>query len=133
MGGLKLREPEYTTIKQLLAKGYDGKKVAEIMGRGTGTVSTVKNTKDYTDYLEKQKGWHVKEPKRPNEQLPLRAPKEPTVIDLRQSIWIKWGALYDELSLYRRTPTGKTTDEQRDLAMAITKLEEAEMWLKRHW
>ena len=43
----KISEPEYMTIKQLLAKGYEGGKVAEIVGRGRGVVSIVNTSCSY--------------------------------------------------------------------------------------
>ena len=52
---------------------------------------------------------------------------------MRELKFRAWSALYDEITLYKNTPTGKTTDESRDVNMALIKLEEAEMWLKRHW
>ena len=130
MGGLKLREPEYTTIKQLLAKGYDGKKVAEIMGRGTGTVSTVKNTKDYTDYLEKQKGWHVKEPKQPNEQLVLDVPD-----DKRADIFTAINKVIDAIYSYQLELDEKGAlrpVEVKAIEISTQKLEECRMWLKTY-
>lgn len=134
----KLNEMEYTTIKQLLAKGYEGGKVAEIVGRGRGLVSDVNTTKTYAEYVAKGKErkarWSAKTSAKPTKQLPLQAPtKAHTSLDLRQSIAIKLDALYDEIALYRRVPTDKTPEEQRDLSMALIKLEEAEMWLERHW
>lgn len=130
MGGLKLREPEYTTIKQLLAKGYDGKKVAEIMGRGTGTVSTVKNTKDYTDYLEKQKVWHVKESKQPTEQLVLDVPD-----DKRADIFTAINKVIDAIYSYQLELDEKGAlrpVEVKAIEIATQKLEECRMWLKTY-
>lgn len=134
----KLNEMEYTTIKQLLAKGYEGLKVAEIVNRSRGIVSDVNTTKCYAEYLAKRKGrkdrWNAKTSAKSTQQLPLQAPaKAHTSLDLRQSIVIKLNALYDEIALYKRVPSDKTPEEQRDLSMALIKLEEAEMWLKRHW
>lgn len=137
----KINEPEYLTIKQLLAKGYEGGKVAEIVGRGRGVVSRINTSTSYEEFVERGKATRAKyknkykaeaKPKA-QQQLPLRPKTANTTIDLRQSIWIKWSALYDEIALYKNTPTGKTTDESRDVNMALIKLEEAEMWLKRHW
>lgn len=51
----RVSKDEYIAIKQLLAKGYDGNTVAKMMQRGTGTVSTVKRSKDYTEYKERRK------------------------------------------------------------------------------
>ena len=137
----KINEPEYMTIKQLLAKGYEGGKVAEIVGRGRGVVSRINTSTSYEEFVERGKAVRAKyrnkykaeaKPKT-QQQLPLRPKTANTTIDLRQSIWIKWSALYDEIALYKNTPTGKTADEPRDVNMALIKLEEAEMWLKRHW
>ena len=47
----KLTENEYTTIKQLLGKGYEGLKVAEIVGRGRGLISAVNNTASYKEFV----------------------------------------------------------------------------------
>ena len=136
----KINEMEYTAIKALLNKGYEGTRVSEIVGRGRNVVSDVNTTGNYAEYMAKRRQRRVRaKNKAVQRQLPLDEPKKPeatgsaNVIDLRQSIWIKYNALYDELTLYRRTPTGKTSDEIRDLNMAVYKLEEAEMWLKRHW
>ena len=141
MGRAKLTEMEYTTIKQLLEKGYEGQKVAAIVGRGRGLVSKVNVSSSYKEFVERGKATRAKyknkyktaaKPKM-QQQLPLQPKTGNTTIDLRQSIWIKWSALCDEITLYKNTPTGKTTDESRDVNMALIKLEEAEMWLKRHW
>ena len=137
----KINEPEYMTIKQLLAKGYEGDKVAEIVGRGRGVVSKVNVSTSYEEFVKRGKATRAKYKNKYNaeakpktsQQLPLRPKTANTTIDLRQSIWIKWSYLYDEITLYKNTPTGKTTDESRDVNMALIKLEEAEMWLKRHW
>lgn len=136
----KINEMEYAAIKALLNKGYEGTKVSEIVGRGRNVVSDVNTTGSYAEYMAKRRQRRVRaKNKAIQRQLPLDESKKfeatgkGNVIDLRQSIWVKYNALYDELVLYRRTPTGKTTDEIRDLNMAVYKLEEAEMWLKRHW
>lgn len=136
MGAHKVTEMEYTTIKQLLGKGHDGQKVAMIVGRSVGTVSAIRCSANYDEYISKQRTYRIARRSRkvavqPRLKLPEATPD--TTIDLRQSIVIKLSTLYDEVLLYKRTPTGKTTEEQRDLALAVTKLEEAEMWLKRHW
>lgn len=135
MGKPKLTEMEYTTIKQLLDKGYDGQKVASIVGRGRGAVSRVNCTGSYEEYRTKTRAERIryKMARLKPRQLPLKPKNDNTTIDLRQSIVIKLSALYDEVILYKRTPTGKTNEELRDIAMAVAKLEEAEMWLKRHW
>ena len=120
---MKVTEGEYTTIKQLLQK-YNGKRVAQIVGRGIGTVSTVKNTDSYEAYRNRP----MPKSKPKAQQLPLEPKTERR--DLRESVWLKLNALYDEIVLYRTTVVNK--DANRDLGMAIIKLEEAEMWLKRH-
>lgn len=136
----RINEMEYAAIKALLNKGYEGTKVSEIVGRGRNVVCDVNTTGSYAEYIAKRRQRKARaKSKAIQRQLPLDESRRPevtgnaNVIDLRQSIWIKYNALYDELMLYRRTPTGKTTDEIRDLNMAVYKLEEAEMWLKRHW
>ena len=88
----------------------------------------------YAEYIEQRRAQARRaEENRKSRQLPLDTPKQDNVMDIRQSIWIKYSSLYDELTLYRRTPTGRTAEEQRDINMALLKLEEAEMWLKRRW
>ena len=130
----RLSPNEYATIKQLLNIGHSANKVAEIVGRSQCIVSTVKKTMSYAEYIEQRRAQARRaEENRKSRQLPLDTPKQDNVMDIRQSIWIKYSSLYDELTLYRRTPTGRTAEEQRDINMALLKLEEAEMWLKRHW
>ncbi len=130
----RLSPNEYATIKQLLNIGHSANKVAEIVGRSQCIVSTVKKTMSYAEYIEQRRAQARRaEENRKARQLPLDTPKQDNVMDIRQSIWIKYSSLYDELALYRRTPTGRTAEEQRDINMALLKLEEAEMWLKRHW
>ena len=130
----RLSPNEYATIKQLLKMGHNANKVAEIVGRSHCIVSTVKKTMSYAEYIEQRRAQARRaEENRKARQLPLDTPKQDNVMDIRQSIWIKYSSLYDELTLYRRTPTGRTAEEQRDIDMALLKLEEAEMWLKRHW
>ena len=129
MGGLRLTEQEFTTVKQLLAKGYDGKKVAEIVGRGTGTVSTIKNSKDYTDFRERQdRLWKQQKSKKHVEQpkLPLDKPKK-TTLDLREDIALKFNSLTDAMLLYKMsTPIKKSVHFDE----AVKHLEEARLWLK---
>lgn len=130
----RLSPNEYATIKRLLDMGHNANKVAEIVGRSQCIVSTVKKTMSYAEYIEQRRAQARRaEENRKARQLPLDTPKQNNVMDIRQSIWIKYSSLYDELALYRRTPTGRTAEEQRDINMALLKLEEAEMWLKRHW
>lgn len=130
----RLSPNEYATIKQLLDMGHNANKVAEIVGRSWCVVSTVKKSMSYAEYIEQRRAQARRaEENRKARQLPLDTPKQNNVMDIRQSIWIKYSSLYDELALYRRTPTGRTAEEQRDINMALLKLEEAEMWLKRHW
>lgn len=132
----KINEVEYMTVKQLLAKGYEGGKVAEIVGRGRGVVSRINVSTSYDEFVKRGKAIRSRY-KRPadqkGQQLPLVAKRPDNTVDLKQSVLVKWNALYDELALYKNTPTGKTIAEVRDLNMATVKLEEAEMWLKRHW
>ena len=130
MGGLKLREPEYTTIKQLLAKGYDGKKVAEIMGRGTGTVSTIKNSANYNDYVNRQKTLHMEKEPKPTEQLELDVPD-----DKRAKVFTAINkvieAIYDyQLELDEKGALKPT--EVKAIEIATQKLEECRMWLKTY-
>jgi len=130
----RLSPNEYAAIKQLLNIGLRANKVAEIVGRSRCIVSTVKKTMSYAEYIKQRRAQARRaEENRKARQLPLDTPKQDNVMDIRQSIWIKYSSLYDELALYRRTPTGRTAEEQRDINMALLKLEEAEMWLKRHW
>ena len=123
----KLTESEYTTIKQLLAKGYEGKKVAEIVQRGAGTVSTVKNTANYKDYKDRL----IKQAEAPKKQveLPLDKPKK-TTLDLREDIVIKLNALLDSIEAYRVSFGGNYAARARACAIAKTKIEEARLWLK---
>ena len=128
----KLTESEYTTIKQLLSKGYEGKKVAEIMQRGAGTVSTVKNTANYEDYKQRL----LRQPEAPKKQteLPLDKPKK-TTLDLEQELAIKFNDIVDILETMRathnRTSTG-ALDLRKEVAYHRAKvhLEEARLWLK---
>lgn len=123
----RLSEAEFTTIKELLAKGHDGKTVAEIVGRGAGTVSTVKNSPSYKDY--KNKTAKVR-PKAEPKQLPLDAPKK-TTLDLREDITIKVNALRDAIALYKSTSTGTNAVKQmRYCQKAQERIEEAWLWLK---
>ena len=130
--GKHLTESEYTAIKQLLSKGYEGKKVAEIMQRGTGTVSTVKNSASYEDY-QKKIIRQLATPKKQTE-LPLDKPKK-TTLDLHQELAIKFNQLLDVIETLRvtnnRTSTG-ALDLRKGLAYNQAKihLEEARLWLK---
>ena len=136
----KINEPEYMTIKQLLAKGYEGGKVAEIVGRGRGVVSKVNVSTSYEEFVKRGKETRAKyknkykagaKPKAP-QQLPLDTPKK-TEYDLIQSMVDKIIALRDDIELYMATPTCDTRKRQRDAKMALVKLEEASMWLTWHW
>ena len=128
----KLTESEYTTIKQLLSKGYEGKKVAEIVQRGAGTVSTVKNTANYEDY--KQRLLKQMEAPKKQTELPLDKPKK-TTLDLEQELAIKFNDIVDILETMRathnRTSTG-ALDLRKEVAYHRAKvhLEEARLWLK---
>lgn len=124
----KLSEAEFTTIKQLLAKGYDGKKVAEIVGRGAGTVSTVKNSASFDDYKNKMaKQTQPKVVKQ--EQLPLDKPKK-TTLDLREDITIKFNNLIDSVEMYRKVTPGINFRREMAVSQAKIHLEEAMLWLK---
>lgn len=135
----KLTEMEYMTIKQLLGKGYEGLKVAEIVGRGRGLVSKVNITSSYKEYVERGKAVRAKyrnKYKAPvplkAQQLPLDTPKK-TELDLIQGMVDKIVALRDDMELYMATPACGTRERQRDAKMALVKLEEAAMWLTCHW
>lgn len=129
----KLTEMEYMTIKQLLGKGYEGLKVAEIVGRGRGLVSTVNTTSSYKEYVERGKAARARYKKTDNsqpEQLPLDAPKK-TTLDLREDLAIKVNALRDAIVLYKCTATGgKAVKHIRYCQKAQERLEEAWLWLK---
>lgn len=136
----KINEPEYMTIKQLLAKGYEGVKVAEIVGRGRGVVSRIKASTSYEEFIKRGKATRAKyknkyksgaKPKT-HQQLPLDTPKK-TELDLIQGMADKIIALRDDMELYVTTPACGTRELQRDAKMALVKLEEASMWLTRHW
>jgi hypothetical protein len=136
MGKAKLTEMEYTTIKQLLEKGHEGQKVAAIVGRGRGVVSLVNTTSSYKEYVERGKAARAKyktSTKRPKaQQLPLDTPKK-TEYGLIQGMTDKIAALRDDIELYRASPACSGRERQRDAAYALIKLEEAAMWLTRHW
>lgn len=135
----KISEPEYMTIKQLLAKGYEGGKVAEIVGRGRGVVSKVNVSSSYKEFVERGKATRAKYKNKYKapvplkaQQLPLDTPKK-TEYDLIQGMVDKIVALRDDIELYMATPTCGTRERQRDAKMALVKLEEAAMWLTCHW
>lgn len=136
MSKAKLTEMEYTTIKQLLEKGYEGIKVATIVGRGRGVVSLVNATSSYEEYIERRKATRAKYKTSTKhheaQQLPLDTPKK-TELDLMQGMVDKIVALRDDIELYITTPACGTRELQRDAKMALVKLEEAAMWLTRHW
>ena len=127
MGGKRLAEPEYTTIKQLLAKGYGGNKVAEIIGRGVGTVSTVKNSKDYQDYKTRRE--------RPAEQ-PITEQVEFNVgDDKRSNIFVAINRVIDAIYDYQTELDDMdllSKEEAKVIELASQKLEEARMWLKTY-
>ena len=125
--GKHLTESEYTAIKQLLSKGYEGKKVAEIMQRGTGTVSTVKNSASYEDYQKKIIRQLVT-PKKQTE-LPLDKPKN-TTLDLRENIMIKINALYDAVMIYKHSGIKLNNVRTRQYDMALDHLEIARLLIK---
>ena len=128
----KLTENEYTTIKQLLGKGYEGLKVAESVGRGCGLISAVNNTASYKEFVERGKAtrakYRAKKPKA--QQLPLDTPKK-TTLDLREDLAIKLNAFRDAIVLYKHTATGSSAVKQiRYCQKAQERLEEAWLWLK---
>lgn len=123
----KLTESEYTTIKQLLAKGYDGKRVAEIVQRGAGTVSTVKNTDSYVEY--KGRVFNQKTAPKKQTELPLDKPKK-TTLDLKQDISIKFSNLCDSILVYRTTVAKPQGKQIKYWDKAVECLEEARLWLK---
>lgn len=129
----KLTEMEYTTIKQLLGKGYEGLKVAEIVGRGRGLVSAVNTTSSYKEYIQRGKATRAKYKKTEKEvpqQLPLDTPKK-TTLDLREDLAIKLNALRDAIVLYKHTAAGGNAVKQiRYCQKAQERLEEAWLWLK---
>lgn len=136
----KINEPEYMTIKQLLAKGYEGGKVAEIVGRGRGVVSRINTSTSYEEFIKRGKATRAKyknkyktgaKPKT-QQQLPLDTPKK-TELDLMQGMVDKIVALQDDIELYMTTPACGTRKQQRDAKMALVKLEETAMWLMCHW
>ena len=134
----KLTEMEYMTIKQLLGKGYEGLKVAEIVGRGRGLISAVNNTASYKEFVERGKAVRAKyrnKYKAPvplkAQQLPLDTPKK-TEYDLISGMVDKIVDLRDDVELYMATPACGTRERQRDAKMALVKLEEAAMWLTCH-
>ena len=126
--GKHLTESEYTAIKQLLSKGYEGKKVAEIMRRGTGTVSTVKNSASYEDYQKKI----IRQLEAPKKQaeLPLDKPKTNTLDIKKQDIMVKFSALFDAIITYEPAAINARPYSKRCINAAMTRLEEARLWLK---
>lgn len=128
MGGKRLTEPEFTTIKQLLAKGYDGLKVAEILGRGTGTVSTVKNSKDYSDYCERRERPAEKPVKTEQLEFPVNS-------DKRADIFTAINKVVDAVYEYQRDLDNAGALSQIDvkaIEIATQRLEECRMWLKTY-
>ena len=129
----RLSPNEYATIKQLLNIGHSANKVAEIVGRSKCVVSTVKKSMSYAEYIEQRRAQARRaEENRKARQLPLDAPKK-TELDLIQGMADKIIALRDDIELYMDTPACGTREQQRDAKMALVKLEEAAMWLTRHW
>ena len=123
----KLTEAEYITIKQLLAKGYQGKEIAEIVGRGQATVSGVKNTADYDDYREKlsQDRADKQEKGAVSEQLKLEAPE-----DKRSNIFVAFSKVFDAIYDYKQDIEPDDAIGKRVIDIATERLEEAKMWLK---
>lgn len=134
----RINEPEYLTIKQLLAKGYEGGKVAEIVGRGRGVVSRINTSTSYEEFVERGKAVRAryKKPAAPkSQQLPLGVKEErpkTTSYDLARGIVDKLADLRDDLELYAQAPVNGGR-EKRDAKMALLKLEEAGMWLTHRW
>ena len=133
----KLTENEYTTIKQLLGKGYEGLKVAEIVGRGRGLISAVNNTASYKEFVERGKAVRAKYRNKCKAPVPLRAQQLPldtpkkTTLDLREDLAIKLNAFRDAIVLYKHTATGSSAVKQiRYCQKAQERLEEAWLWLK---
>lgn len=126
MGAVRVSESEFTTIKQLLEKGYDGIKVSEIVGRARGVVSRVNTSSSYQEYQKRGKGIHKKVAKQ--EQLPLDAPKK-TTLDMREDLLIKYNELYSTLIAYRIRNVNNP-GKWRAHNMAIERLEESRLWLK---
>lgn len=126
--GSRLTSNEYTTIKELLRKGLNGKTVARIVKRGTGTVSTVKNSMDFSEYKETR----GKEPE-PKEtiqtQLPLERPKKNSP-ELREDMIIKFNQLMDSLEAWRKATPGMDFRKEIAISRAKVHLEEARLWLK---
>lgn len=129
----KLTNDEYTTIKQLFRKGFDGKTIAGIVGRGTGTVSMVKNTESYEDYrykLIKQINQQT-EQKPKQESLPLEDKSKKTTLDLREDVSIKFSALLDSIEAWKNTAQHEANvKKQVAIGRAKVHLEEARLWLK---
>lgn len=129
----RLSPNEYATIKQLLNMGHNANKVAEIVGRSRCVVSTVKKSMSYAEYIKQRRAQALRaEENRKARQLPLDTPKK-TELDLMQGMGDKIVALQDDIELYMATPACGTRELQRDAKMALVKLEEAAMWLTRHW
>lgn len=125
----KLTNDEYTTIKQLFRKGFDGKTIAGIVGRGTGTVSVVKNTTSYDDYRSKLVKQQEQKPKQ--ESLPLDDQPKKTTLDLREDISIKFSALLDSIEAWKNTAQHEANvKKQVAIGRAKVHLEEARLWLK---
>ena len=128
----RLSSNEYATIKQLLNMGHSAKKVSEIVDRSYCVVSTVKKSMSYAEYIEQRRAQARRaEESRKAQQLPLDTPKK-TELDLIQGMSDKIIALKDDIELYITTPACGTR-ELRDAKMALVKIEEAAMWLTRHW
>ena len=129
----RLSPNEYATIKQLLNMGHNANKVAEIVGRSWCVVSTVKKSTSYAEYIEQRRAQARRaEENRKARQLPLDTPKK-TELDLIQGMTDKIIALKDDIELYRASPACSGRERQRDAAYALIKLDEAAMWLTRHW
>lgn len=130
----RLSEAEYIAIKQLLDRGIQGNKVAEVFNRGKATISYIKNSQDFNDYRERPTNMlKASKDKKQAEQLTLDVP-EPVedkqadifvaVNDLIEAIWTYQTHL-DDLGLLNST-------EAKAIDIATQKIEEARFWLKAY-
>ena len=99
-----------------------------IVQRGAGTVSTVKNTATYEDYKDRL----IKQAEAPKKQveLPLDKPKTNTLDIKKQDIMVKFSALFDAIITYEPAAINARPYSKRCINAAMTRLEEARLWLK---
>ena len=97
----KLTKDEYITIKQLFKRGYQGQEIAKIVKRGTGTVSAVKNTFDYTDYRRRLEKSYIENKKRTAELINTVVPYQLKLTEPKRIS--KLGRLKELLTKYKRT------------------------------